>query len=287
MKKPFLHYTTAAIAATLFSSAALAQTASPVQATARPDGLSIVEPVQAAGSDAASAAFDSHYLPPMRQYLNTTLRPGAVYNDSLHYLDPSKLTLTTMADTRVYFVGEGAGYHNSVGFNTGGTGVSSGDPKLMFPDASSPVATSSPSWNGVARTAHEPLLPGDFVDLGRNAAGTTLDFFLIQQGATGGSNVYSTNTASNPDHINHVVAFTQPGSPYLMIGFEDMWGGGDHDFNDVLMAVDIGAVNLHNLTAAPEPAMWLVLGSFLLPVVWMKRRRAAAAASDFSSLTPA
>ena len=84
------------------------------------------------------------------------------------------------------------------------------------------------------------------------------------------------------------MAFTQPGSPYLMIGFEDMYGGGDRDYNDVVFAVDIGAANLHNLTAAPEPAMWAVLGSFLLPVVWMKRRRAAnAAADDFSSLTPA
>ncbi len=223
---------------------------------------------------------------PLRAFLNQTLAPGKEYNDSLHYLDPSKLKLTTAADTRVYFVGEGAGYHNSLGFNTTGSGVASGDPKLMFPDASSPVSTSSPSWNGVQRTASEPLLPGDFVDLGNNAAGTLLNFFLISNGANGGKSVFSTNTATNPDGINHVVAFTTPGSPYLMIGFEDMYGGGDRDFNDEIIAVDIGATNLRALSAAPEPAMWLVLASFLLPVVWLKKRRAAAEA-ELSSLTAA
>ena len=283
IKTSAIHCTIAAATAALFSTSALAQTDSPVQATERPDGLSIVAPVQAAGSDTASATFDADYLVPMRSYLNKTLAPGKVFNDSLHYLDPSKLTLITESDTRVYFLGEGAGYHNSVGFNTSGSGVSSGDPKLMFPDASSPVDTSSPSWNGVRRTASEPLLPGDFVDLGTNGPGTTLDFFLISNGANGGKNVFSTNTASNPDHVNHVVAFTTPNSPYLMIGFEDMWAGGDRDFNDELFAVDIGAVNLKALTAAPEPSMWLVLASFLLPVAWLKRRRAAAAMPGFAS----
>ena len=278
MRTTALQYTVTAVAAALFSSSALAQTASPVQANERPDGLSIVEPVQAAGSDAASATFDANYLVPMRSYLNQTLSPGQAFNDSLHYLDPSKLRLTTTSETRVYFLGEGAAYHNSIGFNTSGSGVSSGDPKLIFPDASTPVDTSSSSWNGVRRSASEPLLPGDFVDLGTNPAGTSLDFFLIGNGAHGGTHVYSTDTSSNPDHVNHVVAFTTPNSPYLMIGFEDMWGGGDRDFNDALFAVDIGAVNLHSLTAAPEPAMWMVLASFLLPVAWLKHRRATAAA---------
>ena len=276
VKTSAIHYTFAAVTAALFSTSALAQTVSPVQAAARPDGLSIVEPVQAAGSDAASADFDANDLTPMRIYLNRVLRPGQVFNDSLHYLDPSKLHLTTMSDTRVYFLGEGAGYHNSLGFNASGSGVSSGNPKLIFPDASSPVSTSSTSWNGVTRSANEPLLPGDFVDLGANPAGTSLDFFIIGNGARGGRNVYSTNTSVNPDHFNHVVAFTTPGSPYLMIGFEDLYNGGDRDFNDVLFAVDIGAVNLHALAAAPEPSMWMALASFVLPVAWLKRRRDAA-----------
>ncbi len=57
----------------------------------------------------------------------------------------------------------------------------------------------------ITRTSSEPLLPGDFVDLGTFGAGT------------------------QPDGINHVVAFAsvQLGSPYLLIGFEDLLGGGD------------------------------------------------------------
>jgi hypothetical protein len=75
-----------------------------------------------------------------------------------------------------------------------------------------------------------------------------------------------------------MVAFSVTGSPYLMIGFEDTLGGGDRSFNNVLYAIDIGTANLAGLTSAPEPALWLLLACFLLPVVWLKRRFASAPA---------
>ena len=61
--------------------------------------------------------------------------------------------------------------------------------------------------------------------------GTKLDFFLIADGANGGTNVFSTNSSLNKDGVNHVMsyAFAVPGSSYLLISFEDMYGGGDRD----------------------------------------------------------
>jgi hypothetical protein len=32
-----------------------------------------------------------------------------------------------------------------------------------------------------------------------------------------------------------------------MIGFEDLWNGGDLDYNDCLFVVDVGEVNAENL----------------------------------------
>jgi hypothetical protein len=262
-----------------FASSAWAQTDSPVQSTARPFGLNIVAPVQAAGSDAASTAFDTNELSQLRGDVPLrSLTPGNTHSSNLHFYDPSKLILNTAVDASVYFLNVHAGYQNTLGFNTQAQGVTSGDPKLIFPNASSNVAYASTSWAGTTRTSGKPLLPGDFVNLGTAAAGTALDFFLIGNGAAGGTNVYTSDKATNPDHLSHMVAFSVTGSPYLMIGFEDTLGGGDRSFNNVLYAIDIGTANLAGLTSAPEPALWLLLACFLLPVVWLKRRFASAPA---------
>jgi hypothetical protein len=251
--------------AALAGAAVHAQTVSPVQAKVQPFGLPLAGPVMLGGSDAASKAFQAEGLPSVMKLLNGQLSEYKRVNDAGMLLDPSKLLLKTTSDVRVYFVGEGAGFRNTLGYNATGVALKGGDPTLIFPDATSPVGTSLPNGN-VKRTAKEPLLPGDFVDLGQFAGGTKLDFFLIADGANGGRNVFSTTKAANPDGINHVVSFVTVYSTYLLIGFEDLYGGGDRDFNDLLFAVDIGAVNIAALTATPEPATVLILGGMVLGV---------------------
>jgi Domain of unknown function (DUF4114) len=247
---------------------------SPIQSPARPFGLDIVGPVQTAGSDTDAARFQSDYLPTVTDWVNVNLgEKNAIDSTASISLDPAKLQLATASDVRVYFVGEGAGYHNTLGFNTGGGGIDTGDPRLIFPDASSNVSYWNDTDGTGTRSSGAPLLPGDFVDLGTQAAGTQLDFFLIANGASGGSYVYSTDASVNPDGIDHVVAYALADSPYLLIGFEDLYGGGDRDFNDLLFAVDIGSVNVETLTNAPEPSTLVILGSFLGPVAYLRRRQ--------------
>lgn len=252
---------------------AIAQTASPIQSSADPFGLPITGQVQLAGSDADAATFQATALPVLTTFINQNLSETKKANDSAMLLDPSKLFLANASDVRVYFVGEGAGYHNTLGYNTSGGGIKTGNPELIFPDASSRVTTYLPGQK-ITRTASEPLLPGDFVDLGTFKSGTQLDFFLIADGASGGKTVFSTDRSVNPDGINHVVAFASVllGSPYLLIGFEDLLNGGDRDFNDVLFAIDIGLANVQALTATPEPGLFALLGSFVGLAVWQKRR---------------
>lgn len=246
---------------------------SPIQSKARPFDLDIVGPVMRAGSDATAANFQNNALPGITALVNATLQEGQALSDSASLLDPSKLNLKTAADVRVYFVGEGANYANTLGFNTTGTGVTSGDPQLIFPNASS--SASLADGTSGRRTSKLPLLPGDFVNLGQMGAGTQLDFFLIADGANGGTKVYSTESSANPDGLNHAVAFAYavPDSPYLLMGFEDLYGGGDQDFNDIVFAVDIGAANIAQLTGTPEPALFLTLGTFGAGLWWIKRRR--------------
>ena len=273
-------FSLAAVVTVLPAASSFAQTAggtvSSVQSTARPFGLDIAGPVMQAGSDARAQDFQ-RVLPGMMNFLRSSL-PEA--HNNLHSplafsIDPSRLTLSSMADVRAYFAYEGAGYHNTIGFNTTGVGVASGDPRIIFPDASSSLGYGG-SGTGV-RSASDPLLAGDFVNLGTFAAGTTLDFFLIANGANGGRSVYSTSGTRNPDGINHVATFTPSfwavaNSPYLFIAFEDLLGGGDNDFNDVIIALDIGSHNMARLLATPEPATWLTLGALLPVAVWAARR---------------
>ncbi|MEI6568846.1 MAG: DUF4114 domain-containing protein [Verrucomicrobiota bacterium] len=251
-------------------------TVSPIQSTARPSGLSVVGPVMQGGSDASSSAFQN-VLPGMQQFINSYL--PEYHNNTASPLafniDPSKLTLATQSNVRVYFAYEGAGYHNTIGFNTTGTGTASGNPQIIFPDASSSVGYGGAGT--AVRSATEPLVAGDYVNLGTFNAGTLLDFFLIANGANGGSTTFSTSGVGNPDGLNHAATFTPTfwgaaNSPYLFISFEDLLGGGDKDFNDVIIAIDIGAANVAALLATPEPAMWLTLGS-LLPLGILARRK--------------
>lgn len=263
------------IASMLIPDAVLAQTTSSVQSSVRPFGLDIVDTVKVAGSDSASSSFQSSVLPNITQMINGSLGEYQAVDDSRMLLDPSKLKLKVDSDVRVYFVGEGAGYQNTLGFTTDGNGTAnSSTAKLIFPNASSSVSTYNPN-STVNRSSNEPLLPGDFVNLGNISKGSSLDFFLIANGANGGNNVFSTKTSANPDGINHVVSFAyaMQGSPYLILGFEDLMGGGDRDFNDLLFAIDIGAVNVAALTAAPEPPLWAMLGIFFVTGGALLRKR--------------
>ena len=255
---------------------ASAATENTVQSTARPYNLDIASPVYTGGSDAAALDFKTNYLPGMTSLVTTSLKEYSYISNAqlaaISY-DPTKLKLSYETTARIYFLGEGAGYLNSLGYaTTGGSPLSPGA-ELIFPNSSS--GTGPVSSNSGVRSSGEPLLPGDFAELGTFAAGTQFDFFLIAQGANGGSQFFSTINSLNSDGLVHVVSLAYPGSPYLIIGFEDITGGGDRDYNDIVFVMDIGVENIEKLSrlSAPEPS--LAAGGLLAAVSMLgfSRRR--------------
>ena len=256
----------------LFLTAFLALAALPVSASAQkynkvqsdkgnpnhagnPYGLSIVDKVQKRASDTKSEQFQTNIMPDLERFVNTNLQERISYGGNTAYqIDPANLKLATDSEVRTYFVSEGAGYHNMLGFNVDSTGVDADTSKLIFPDASVPEKFFQGKKNP-ARTKDFPLLPGDFVDLGTFSAGQKLDFFLVADDKKNNHPVYDANPATNPDGINHMVSFSYAveDSPYLLVGFEDLFEGGDNDFNDLVFAIDIGTENVNALVAAPEP----------------------------------
>jgi Domain of unknown function (DUF4114)/PEP-CTERM motif len=190
-------------------------------------------------------------------------------------LDPSKLMLKYAHDVSVYFINEGAGFRNQLAYEaTGGTNKAG----LVFNDVA--------STESILSEQDGKLKKGDGVNLGNMAAGTQLDFWLRANGKGGGKTIFGTQTASNADGLQHVVAYAYKN--YIMLGFEDLWGekgatGGenqnsDRDFNDAVFVLDVGEDNVRNLIKpTPEPATMVGLMGVAAAGVVMRRRQAAAA----------
>lgn len=234
----------------------LAQKDASVQATPVPFNMALIGKVKQSGSDTRSADFNRVWLPKFNAIVEDNLSESVVFTNASGFkLDSSKLFLRMQAKQtiRVYFISEGAGYQNSVGFAfTPAGSPTPGTPKMMYPNAS--MGTGS-------RTVDAPLRAGDFVELGLGGNGWQLDFFLIGDAfrlwkagnRTSSSFVwYWNDQEKNGDGIQHVVAFAMPDSPYILIGFEDLYGGGDRDYNDALFVVDIGMENVVSLIDDPS-----------------------------------
>ncbi|MGB0371394.1 MAG: DUF4114 domain-containing protein [Opitutales bacterium] len=210
-----------------------------LQSSARPRGLIIREFVQAAASDEASRAFAENALPDINDFLEGVFEERATIDESAPNLMLEDLILDRDAHVRVYFVKEGTVFHNSLGLNA------KDEPYLIFPDASSAHSYYTDKDTRAEETREDiPLIPGDFVDLGLMNEGDLLDFFLIHDGANTDrpdeeTPIFWAGEDRNADNTNHVKLHGVYDDNTLVIGFEDIPGGGDRDYNDLVIAVEI------------------------------------------------
>lgn len=63
------------------------------------------------------------------------------------------------------------------------------------------------------------------------------------------SAAYGDRATLNSDNIEHTMGYFQADSGTIQIGFEDLWKGGDRDFDDSVFSVDIGEASVAVLTA--------------------------------------
>lgn len=208
----------------------------PLQSPARPLGLEPVGPVEADVYDPDYLGFVNEALPPVGSFLEDHFsdRPE-IENNSLE-LEMTDLVMPADGDVRVYFIKEGTIFHNTLGI------VRNGEDKLIFPNASSFVSYFKDIETRTAVTREEaPLLPGDYVDLGRLRQGELIDLFLIKDGARDENGErYGLNKTGNPDALNHI-RIHGAYNDLLIIGFEDIPGGGDRDYNDLVIAIEVTA----------------------------------------------
>ncbi|MBN3868835.1 DUF4114 domain-containing protein [Nostoc sp. JL33] len=201
----------------------------------------------------------------------------AIPNSGQFKLDPSKLNLKYNYNVSVDFINEGASFRNQLAFNATGTTNKSG---LIFKDASCDGVSGCMMGGGVSS-----LNFGDGVNIGNIAGGTQLDFFLKANGLNNpNGNIFGTQTASNADGLQHVVAYAY--NNYIILGFEDLYGAlhatgnlnqnSDRDFNDLVVVLDIGEANVRELISATVPEPSVTLSMFAVGAVSMfglRRRR--------------
>jgi hypothetical protein len=222
---------------------------SPVQSPLRPLGLPIVGSVYVYGADSTAQAFEA-YKSTYTSYCKSKLPEGKAFTGAgLNQLDPQRLYFLFDYAPRVYFLYEAACYTDGLGATIASVSnptnaVLTGNTFTIFPNqhwSSSPTC----STGSGKRSTTEPLLPGDFVQLPTIKAGQQLAFFLMANEDSNGkpANVFYNGSSNNSDNFQHLVAFFPDNSQYMIIGFEDMSGGGDKDCNDVLFVVDVGPLN--------------------------------------------
>lgn len=239
---------------------------SKVDQTPTPD-LPSAGTLQYFGADEASKNFQETQLPKLSGFIQGSI--GNLSPDSGYIkLDPSKLVLSTAADVRVYFVDEKTGYQNMLGVDGSTPGAIGADAAYVFGNVQTNNNKRGPGQNN-------PLLPGDFVSIGRRDTGSLLDFFLVSDGANNsGKNkgIFGSVAEMNPDKMPHMVSYLVPNSSLIMIGFEDSSGSYKGDLNDNLFAVDIGQAN-HDAMAGTEPGTILMIAGMLTPVALNLRNK--------------
>jgi hypothetical protein len=175
----------------------------------------------------------------------TTFPINDVRNDIIYYFPSGRspvpefisdaravptITLTQAGPLRVSFMYEGAGYRNQLGYFTfDNSGVGGAPVKLtealLFPDINDACVT-----------------PGMQVTTQDFPAGTKIGFYLISDGCNAGPNApkfYSISSFNTADHnVRHIGAYLDYFRELLIIGFEDLVGLGDKDYEDTMFILD-------------------------------------------------
>lgn len=254
--------------------------------------LSIAAPASAfdiKSRDEAPAAF-KNILQDFRAFVGEEGRYLSPESIKAKQVNLSDLTLKFNYDPKVFFIGETADiYRDRLDFKaTTGSQVQTGE--IIFGDTSCNTGDSSftnfsqfcPNPNDALEgkvAPYQPLNVGDWVNIGSLPAGTKLDFQLVPNDINGGiyengvKGVFGLNQDLNPDNLQHAVAYYY--KDYLVLGFEDLWGGGDQDYNDTVFAIDIGKANARAAANVPEPSVAAAMFAIAVLSLMKTRRRQA------------
>jgi hypothetical protein len=86
-----------------------------------------------------------------------------------------------------------------------------------------------------------------------------------------GFSFFTGDASSNPDSFIHAAFDNKFGQP-LVVGFEDILGGGDKDYNDLVFSLS-NVYAATGPTPVPEPETFAMLAAGLLLIRLTKKRK--------------
>lgn len=119
---------------------------------------------------------------------------------------------------------------------------------------------------------NQTAVSGQQFSLGSFQAGTELAFKIIVNET--GRTFFNGIAANNVDNVLHAAYSTQLGKP-VMVGFEDLYQGGDKDFDDLVFSLSNVVIGAIPVAAVPEPETYAMLLAGLFTIGALKRRKAA------------
>ena len=171
-------------------------------------------------------------------------------SDSLTTVDLNTLRWEDgVEDVEVYFINEGALFRNQLFFSTDGVNLENAE--IVFDDVASPLS--------ILAEEDGPLALGQGKSLGSFEGDTFLEFFIKADGANPNRTsplIFGFEPEDSSDGLQHLIGYEV--GEYVLLGFEDIEGGGDLDYNDVVFAVK--GVTGETAVDVPEPTTALGLG---------------------------
>ncbi len=152
---------------------------------------------------------------------------------------------------RIWFVSQDAGYTNALGVKLGGTD------SILFADS-------------------HALTFGDHVDINGGAVvGPAMHFFALADIVGGNASyLWQGPKGLNSDNQEHLqvswkAKFFNAGSLWYALALDDQMGGGDRDWNDLRVLVQLHPV------VTPEPGTIALFLGFAAMAAWLWRRQSA------------
>lgn len=192
--------------------------------------------------------------------LLAVILPASVFADTLSYANvgtqaqAATFHATQTGTITAYFIGARAEYSSVIGMAVNGAPV------------------------GIWGLNNHSSAVGQALVLGNVHAGDVIDFNLF---VTNTNQTWSSDAALNLDHFNHVYATSYVGDQFVpagtFVGFEDLLGGGDRDYDDIefVFTNTAAAFQAPAPPSVPEPATMSLFGLGLASLTVLRKKRPA------------